>query len=114
MNRIHEQSRGLKLKLVFHLLTGDNLSNLHLEDAKVASVVSLPQNCIAIVVNVLQMDPLVSFQVDQTTRVAGVHLMWHVGGHRVQALQEWSVSLKDDKSVLVVRVVVAYLGVYVI
>jgi len=65
-------------------------------------------------VDVLQVDPLVPFQVDQSAGVAGVHLIGHIRGHRVQALQEGIVSLEDDEPVLIVRIIVAYLGVYVI
>lgn len=89
-------------------------SILHLEDAKVASVIRIPQNGIAIGVYVLQVDHFLLLDAYEAAGVAGVHLLGHVGGHRVQALQEGPVPLEDYEAVLVVRVMVADLGVYVI
>lgn len=74
----------------------------------------IPEDDIAILMNVAQMDLFVLPQLDESAGVASVHLEWYIRWHRIEALQELSVAMVDDETVLIVGIVVAYLGIDIV
>lgn len=85
-----------------------------LDDTEVAAIVGVSQHSATILVYVPQVNGIHFGQVYDSAGVAGVHLLCHVRGHCVEALQEGIVAPEDNESVMIVGVVVADLGVYVI
>lgn len=63
--------------------------------------------------DVAQMYRFLLLQLDQAARVAGVYLI-NMRRHRVQALQEGVVPVEDDEAVLIVCIIIADLGIYIV
>lgn len=86
-----------------------------LDDADVTAIVILAQYLLVILVieQWSQLYGLVLLQLNESAGVTGVQL-FHVRRHRVQAIEERLVLVVDDKSVLIVRILIANLRVYIV